>query len=82
MSGGPRATRFAYPVSATALRLWICFGRSGTERAAGHRAARRRFCYWHGKSFTSKIKYDQFDAAGKPAEGGGEATGKGVKLGF
>jgi len=35
-----------------------------------------------GKSFTSKIKYDQFDAAGKPAEGGGEATGKGVKLGF
>jgi hypothetical protein len=35
-----------------------------------------------GKSFTSKIKYDQFDAAGKPAEGGGEATGKGVKLVF
>ena len=35
-----------------------------------------------GKSFTSKIKYDQFDAAGKPAEGGGEATGKGVKLTF
>jgi hypothetical protein len=35
-----------------------------------------------GKSFTSKIKYDQFDAAGKPAEGGGEATGKGVKLAF
>lgn len=36
----------------------------------------------NGKSFTSKIKYDQFDAAGKPAEGGGEATGKGVKLAF
>ena len=35
-----------------------------------------------GKSFTSKIKYDQFDAAGKPAEGGGVATGKGVKLVF
>jgi hypothetical protein len=35
-----------------------------------------------GKSFTSKIKYDQFDAAGKPAEGDGEATGKGVKLAF
>jgi hypothetical protein len=35
-----------------------------------------------GKSFTSKIKYDQFDAAGKPAEGGGTATGKGVKLAF
>ena len=35
-----------------------------------------------GKSFTSKIKYDQFDVAGKPAEGGGEATGKGVKLTF
>jgi hypothetical protein len=35
-----------------------------------------------GKSFTSKIKYDQFDKAGKPAEGGGEATGRGVKLAF
>jgi hypothetical protein len=35
-----------------------------------------------GKSFTSKIKYDQFDTAGKPAEGGGAATGKGVKLAF
>jgi hypothetical protein len=35
-----------------------------------------------GKSFTSKIKYDQFDTAGKPAEGGGTATGKGVKLAF
>jgi hypothetical protein len=35
-----------------------------------------------GKSFTSRIKYDQFDTAGKPAEGGGEATGKGVKLTF
>ena len=35
-----------------------------------------------GKSFTSKIHYDQFDTAGKPAEGGGEATGHGVKLTF
>jgi len=35
-----------------------------------------------GKSFTSKIKYDQFDTAGKPSEGGGVATGKGVKLAF
>jgi hypothetical protein len=35
-----------------------------------------------GKSFTSKIKYDQFDPAGKPAEGGGVATGKGVRLTF
>ncbi|MEO7987727.1 MAG: hypothetical protein ABI766_14445 [Gemmatimonadales bacterium] len=35
-----------------------------------------------GKSFTSTIKYDQFDTAGKPVEGGGKATGKGVKLTF
>ena len=35
-----------------------------------------------GKTFTSKIKYDQFDTAGKPAEGGGEATGRGVRLTF
>lgn len=35
-----------------------------------------------GNSFTSKIKYDQFDVAGAPAEGGGEAEGQGVKLAF
>ena len=35
-----------------------------------------------GGSFTSKIRYDQFDTAGKPAEGGGEATGRGVRLAF
>jgi hypothetical protein len=35
-----------------------------------------------GKTFTSKIKYDQFDTAGKAAEGGGEATGQGVKMAF
>ena len=34
------------------------------------------------KSFTSKIKYDQFDTAGKPAEGGGVAEGRGVRLTF
>lgn len=35
-----------------------------------------------GMSFTSKIKYDQFDTKDKPSEGGGEATGRGVKLAF
>lgn len=35
-----------------------------------------------GKAWTSKITYDQFDTAGNPAEGGGEATGRGVKLAF
>jgi hypothetical protein len=35
-----------------------------------------------GTSFTSKIKYDQFDTAGQPVEGGGEANGQGVKLTF
>jgi hypothetical protein len=35
-----------------------------------------------GRSFTSRITYDQFDAAGKPATGGGAATGKGVRLTF
>lgn len=35
-----------------------------------------------GESFTSKITYEQFDTAGKPVEGGGEATGRGVKLTF
>ena len=35
-----------------------------------------------GNSFTSKFTYEQFDVAGKPAEGGGEATGQSVKLTF
>ena len=35
-----------------------------------------------GGSFTSTIKYDQYDTAGKPAEGGGEATGRGTRLTF
>jgi hypothetical protein len=35
-----------------------------------------------GKTFTSKIKYNQYDTAGKPAEGGGEAEGKGEKMTF
>ena len=71
MSGGPRATRFAYPVSATALRLWICFGRSpGRSDQPGT-----------GRQGDDSVT-GTASAAGKPAEGGGEATGKGVKLGF
>jgi hypothetical protein len=35
-----------------------------------------------GKAYAAKSKYDQFAAAGKPAEGGGEATGRGVRLTF
>ena len=35
-----------------------------------------------GGTFTSKIRYDQYDTAGKPAEGGGEATGRAVRLTF
>lgn len=35
-----------------------------------------------GRSFTSRITYDQFDTAGKPVAGGGVATGKGVRLAF
>ena len=34
------------------------------------------------RGLTAKIKYDQYDTCGKPAEGGGEATGQGVKLAF
>ncbi|MGH8583254.1 MAG: hypothetical protein ACREWG_10815 [Gammaproteobacteria bacterium] len=35
-----------------------------------------------GNSFTSKTRYDAFDTAGQPAEGGGDAEGRGVKLTF
>ena len=35
-----------------------------------------------GGSFTSTIEYDQYDTAGKPAEGGGRATGRGTRLAF
>ena len=36
----------------------------------------------NGDSFSSRIRYDQYDTAGKSAEGGGEATGRGVRLKF
>ena len=33
-----------------------------------------------GNSFTSTIRYDAYDKAGKPAEGGGTATGRGTRM--
>jgi hypothetical protein len=33
-------------------------------------------------SYTSTIKYEAFDVKGQPAEGGGEATGKAVRIRF
>ena len=35
-----------------------------------------------GNSFTSTIRYEGFDLQGKPIEGGGEATGRGVRIQF
>ncbi len=35
-----------------------------------------------GRTFSSKIEYEQFDPSGKPAAGGGKATGRGVRLAF
>ena len=35
-----------------------------------------------GKSYRSTIAYAPFDQAGKPAEGGGEGTGTGARIGF
>jgi len=35
-----------------------------------------------GRTFASTIRYAAFDIAGKPAEGGGEAEGRGERFGF
>ena len=35
-----------------------------------------------GQSFDSTIRYEAFDASGKPAEGGGEARAHGARIGF
>jgi hypothetical protein len=35
-----------------------------------------------GETFTSTIRYEAFDEADKPVEGGGDATGRGVRLRF
>ena len=35
-----------------------------------------------GRAFTSAIKYEAFDTGGKPAQGGGSATGRGEKSAF
>ena len=34
------------------------------------------------QSFTSTIRYEAFDTKGQPAEGGGEATGRGIRIRF
>ena len=35
-----------------------------------------------GRTFTSTIRYQMFDANGAAIEGGGEATGRGVRIDF
>ncbi len=35
-----------------------------------------------GKSYTSTVLYAAFDKDGKPADGGGQGTGAGVRMGF
>jgi hypothetical protein len=35
-----------------------------------------------GRTFTSTIRYELFDVDGKTIDGGGEATGRGVRIGF
>lgn len=35
-----------------------------------------------GETFTSTIRYEAFDRAGKPIEGGGDGNGRGVRLKF
>ncbi len=35
-----------------------------------------------GQNFTSVIRYEALDPRGQPAEGGGEAKGRGVRIGF
>jgi hypothetical protein len=35
-----------------------------------------------GQSFESTMTFEAFDSAGKPAAGGGQATGHGVRIGF
>ena len=35
-----------------------------------------------GQHFKSKIRYEAFDSAGKPVDGGGEAEGSGERIGF
>ena len=35
-----------------------------------------------GQTFTSTIRYEAFDVKGQPVTGGGEATGRAVRIGF
>jgi hypothetical protein len=35
-----------------------------------------------GETFASRIRYEALDRAGKPVEGGGEGTGRGIRLRF
>jgi hypothetical protein len=62
---------------------WPAVAAGGGWNPAGHGELRDSIeLAADGRSFTSTLSLALFDAAGKPVEGGGSATGRGTRIGF
>lgn len=81
---GPGQYEAKYEFYATkAPAAWSEIAKGGGWTPAGRGELLERITLsGDGRSFTSTIRYDAFDASGKPAEGGGEADGKGARFDF
>lgn len=82
-SVGPGAYEAKYEFFSTAPSDPETFAKGGGWLPAGHGVLTEKISMApDGNSFTSTIEYAAFDKAGKPAEGGGSATGKGKRIAF
>lgn len=81
---GPKQyeARYLFYITKAPARLEDVTG-GGGWMPAGHGVFTERILLaGDGKSFESTITYEAFDQAGKPAAGGGPATGHGVRIDF
>jgi hypothetical protein len=79
---GPNTYEVAYEYFATAPAEATEVGKVAGWMPSGHgRLTETITLAADGKSFTSALKFDVFDAKGKPADGGGTAKGNAVRIG-
>jgi hypothetical protein len=79
---GPHTYETAYEYYATAPAEALEFIKGAGWMPSGHgRLTETITLAADGKSFTSTLKFELYDAKGKPAEGGGTAKGSAVRIG-
>jgi hypothetical protein len=79
---GPSAYETTYEFFSTAPAEPTAFARGAGWMPAGRgRLTEKIALAADGRSYTSTLNYEAFDARGRPAEGGGTATGHAVRIG-